>query len=557
MNITKLLQLLTEDRSIEHINKTFDKVPDSVKNTLSSKMKKDEYDNTAMAILRAIQNWEDGDKEKLDFLIDRAKLVYAALKESAKGKSNFHPEQELDFYKFTNEEPLKYWADFRSDEKRLKERGKEKKEVFGIPEARVKELPESYLFFPRNFKFDIDGLGFRISDLNKQHEDIKALSNQMAKKDTSGEDGADVNHWCVAASDDRYFRHYKKGDLRGIFVIIVDKNKDGSPNWNKRYLWWIKTDGQWEFADKFDDHVDITDTLPASTRHFLTDKIAARLGGGKGDEQRKQLYNRAQEVYHSNIDKIKDGSRRKIDVTSASFKNYIKILRFLRSKYTERHSNEKGLFAELQDAMKDWASHLPLEGATAGNSTYRFNIRNTDKGRYMVDIVRRKDGSKVQIMLTDQQIKSLAQNINNLRTIKKDSYLVQDLKNLEPESSFRSRAYHLSPEANANKAAKDALRNNKIAIDMYEGLLARESEDEIREFFVGPYFIVTAKHDGIGQNLISVLNKPWSIREEDADVIGDLGDKNIVEKVKAAYEELAKKKEQWPDEDSKTEHTWY
>ena len=59
---------------------------------------------------------------------------------------------------------------------------------------------------------------------------------------------------------------------------------------------------------------------------------------------------------------------------------------------------------------------------------------------------------------------------------------------------------------------------------MYEGLMARESADEIREFFVGPYFIVTAKHDGIGQNLISVLNKPWSIREEDADVIGDLGD---------------------------------
>ena len=68
----------------------------------------------------------------------------------------------------------------------------------------------------------------------------------------------------------------------------------------------------------------------------------------------------------------------------------------------------------------------------------------------------------------------------------------------------------------------------------------RNLADEIREFFVGPHFLVSARFDGIGQNLISVVRKPWSYNEEDAKVIGDLGDKNIFEKVKAAYEELAR-----------------
>ena len=561
MNIKNLLQLLTEDRSIEYINSTLkDKVPQSVIDTLSSKMKKGKYDNIAMAIFHAIQEWGGNvDKERYDFLVKRAGLIYSALKEAGRDNPKFDPEQEMTMYRYMGDEesPMKYWSDFRSGEKKGKEfRKNEKKDVFGLPQARVKELPESYLFFPRNFKFDFDGFGFRVSDLNKSHEDLRALSAQMAKKDTSGEvrgrnlldkdepKKATDNHWCVAASDDKWYKDsvYKGGYKKGLFVIIVDKNKDGSPNWNKRYLWWIRPDGRWEFADKFDDHVDITDTLPASTRHFLTDKIAARLGGAKGDEQRNELKRRVNKVYNSDVGKIKDGTRAKINTQSATFKNYIKILRFLRGKYAESHKGEegKGVFAGLQNAMKKWASQLPLEADTVTGGTFEFKIRKSlEKDRYIVDIKRKRDNATISWFFTGEQIRELAQNINNLKTIKKHSW--RSLESLEPRNTFRSKAYILNPGANANKDVKDALKNNKLAIDMYEGLMARDdSADEIREFFVGPHFLVSAKFDGIGQNLISVVRKPWSYNEEDAKVIGDLGDKNIFEKVKAAYEELAR-----------------
>ena len=64
----------------------------------------------------------------------------------------------------------------------------------------------------------------------------------MAKKDTSGKEGANVNHWCVASDTTRYYRdeRYKGGNRGGIFIIIVKKKEDGSPDWNKRYLYWNK-----------------------------------------------------------------------------------------------------------------------------------------------------------------------------------------------------------------------------------------------------------------------------------------------------------------------------
>lgn len=154
MNIKNLLQLLTEDKSINEINeKIKGKVPQSVIDTLSSKMKKSKYDNIAMAIFHAIQEWGGNvDKERYDFLVKRAGLIYSALKEAGRDNPKFDPEQEMTMYRYMSDEesPMKYWSDFRSGEKKGKEfRKNEKKDVFGLPQARVKELPESYLFFPR------------------------------------------------------------------------------------------------------------------------------------------------------------------------------------------------------------------------------------------------------------------------------------------------------------------------------------------------------------------------------------------------------------------------
>ena len=359
MNIVNLLQLLTESKNLisDIREKTQGKVPESVLNTLASLMKNDYYDTTAMAIIKKIQEWEEDDREEglknLEFLKKRPKLIYAALKESAKGNSDYNPERELNFFHFNEEDPIKFWANFRSSEKRFKEENKgKKKEIIGFKGVEPIKLKDSYLFIPRAFKVDdrVSRMfnGLRISYLDKQWEELKSLSMSMANRDTSGQvrpngDKATENHWCVASDNDRWFKGgtYKGGHLKGIFIIIVNKNKDGSPNWNDRYLYWDNGNGYEEIADKFNRHGDDYINIPEDTLRFIRNKIANRTKFPKADLQYLDLKDRVEDAKnHSESDYTKKGTK-KVNTSSPTFKNYIKVLRFLRNAYQNEDGNNE------------------------------------------------------------------------------------------------------------------------------------------------------------------------------------------------------------------------
>ena len=106
---------------------------------------------------------------------------------------------------------------------------------------------------------------------------------------------------------------------------------------------------------------------------------------------------------------------------------------------------------------------------------------------------------------------------------------------------YKSLAYHLYNDE-APKGVKDALKNNKYAIDMWEAnKLKRELDsDEMREFFIGPHLAVIVRS---GANELWFCPTPWMCEDEDgARFIGYLKDDKTVEKAKNLYSELLRKK---------------
>ena len=286
MKLNNFLAYLTEAVDINELRqKVGDEVPADVLDKLAAKMKGKKYDNIAMAIIKRIQNINTSkggySKEAapyIKFLKEYPNVVYSALKKAANGNPNFDPKRMLEDFvllapHMTNTTPKKYWYDVYTSKP-----VKAKKEEFGLKNAKVRELKDEYLIFPKTFKRTGD-FGLSENDLEKQWQDIRTLSDEIAKKDTSGEevDGmkATDNHWCVASSDSNYYDDYKEHG--GTFVIVVKKNKDGSPDWNHRYLYY----GRWysmkddlddaddEFADKFDRHISPSSTLSSEANKIL------------------------------------------------------------------------------------------------------------------------------------------------------------------------------------------------------------------------------------------------------------------------------------------------
>ena len=281
MKLNKFLAYLTEAVDIDKLREKVDSdVPASVLDKLASKMKGNKYDNIAMAIIKTIQDYKsidhDNDRyEYVKYLIDYPNVVYSALRKKAKNNSKFNAAETIkDSILFgpdmTNSSPKKYWYSIYTSET-----PKMEKEEFGLKNANVKELKQEYLIFPKTFK-KTGHYGLSDNDLDKQWKDIHDLSAEIAKKDTSGEDGANDNHWCVASSDSNYYEEYK--ERGGTFVIVVKKKKDGSPDWNRRYLYYTRgyelgnnDDDEWqdEFADKFDEHLEPEDVLSAEAIKIL------------------------------------------------------------------------------------------------------------------------------------------------------------------------------------------------------------------------------------------------------------------------------------------------
>lgn len=287
MKLNSFLAYLTEAVDINELRqKVGDEVPAEVLDKLAAKMKGKKYDNIAMAIIKKIQDINTSKKQYskeaapyIRFLKEYPNVVYSALKKAANGNPNFDPKEMLEDYvllapHMSNTTPKKYWYDVYTSTKPAKT----KKEQFGLKNAKVRELKDEYLIFPKTFK-RTGNFGLSENDLEKQWQDIRALSYEIAKKDTSGEEVDDMkatdNHWCVASSDSNYYQDYKEHG--GTFVIVVKKNEDGSPNWNDRYLyygrWYSMKDGfddaNDEFADKFDRHISQSRVLSSEAAKIL------------------------------------------------------------------------------------------------------------------------------------------------------------------------------------------------------------------------------------------------------------------------------------------------
>lgn len=556
MKLDDFLQMLTEGREIGEINeKLKGKVDANVIDTLSSLMKKGKYDNIAMAIFNALQEWDDDYDKKKDFLRKRTKLVYRALKEAGRDNPNFSPENDLMLFKYDSEDPMRYWSVYRSGEKQYKEKlsrdkaeqkaeDKRTKENFGLDNVRIKELDDAYLIFPKNWKMELYG-GIKMSHLQKQWESLRHLSNQMAKRDTSGRQGADANHWCVASDNENYYKSdtYKGGHKGGIFIVVVLKDEDGKPDWNKRYLFWCT--GPWvdeidnydipaeyEFADKFNHHLDIDEVLSQKSVKFLKN-VMKGLKTPKGDAQYKELSDRAEKAietydYNKNYDK-------KVNRDSPLVKNWWKVLRYLRNKY--RETNRPGIREIIADAFKQppLSDQVRTVYKKDGYKIRITNHRSSYGDRHYLSITRGDDKpySDVDLVLTKPQFDSIIKNPDKWYNYisKRD---LNQVDWLDGSKSFTAKTNVLN-DTEPPKGVKDALLNNKVALGIYSSKRFEKfmNDDEIKEFFVGPNFMVTVRGP---ENMISYNPKPWDYSEEGSTVIGHLDEPDIFDRVKRTYE---------------------
>ena len=299
MNITDVLSFLAEERGVDYITKALvGKVPEGTVNALSSRMKKGKFDNEAMAIFKGIQGSANEAKSK--YLSSHASMVYSILRKLKIGNSSFNADEIITDYIKSDKEPSAFWREkYNQANNKPAPLTKEQKRYNtpGLSTARFKDLGDCFAIIPKNYKKIDPQFDFRTNDLEKSHEEMKLLSNQMASKDT-GEDFEKVNHWCVSASESHWYNRYKTNNPNGIFVIIVNKNKDGSPDWNHRYLAFFEPEkrkwgvnlGRLEIANKLDTHIGLED-LPKSAQSFIRKMAADNVRRNKPDES-KEVQNR-------------------------------------------------------------------------------------------------------------------------------------------------------------------------------------------------------------------------------------------------------------------------
>lgn len=332
MNITDVLSFLAEERGVDYITKTLNgKVPEGAVNALSLRMKKGKFDNEAMAILKGLQNEEGKDGQKrLQYLSSHASMVYSILRKLKIGDSSFNADEIITDYIKSDKEPSVFWREkYNQANNKPTPLTKEQKRYNtpGLGTARFKDLGDCFVIIPKNYKKIDPEFDFKTNDLEKSHEEMKLLSNQMASKDTSGEKTlggkkATDNHWCVSASESQWYNSYKINHPNGIFVIIVGKNEDGSPNWNDRNLAFFEPrklpDGRTmlerlEIANKFDNHINLTD-LPQSAQLFIKKMAENNIKRNKPDEFRE-----VQSRLNTTIDERKIKSKESSKAAQALF----------------------------------------------------------------------------------------------------------------------------------------------------------------------------------------------------------------------------------------------
>ena len=188
MNITNLLQLLSEDRTIENVTKQVgDKVSPQVINTLSAKMKKGKFDNEAMAIIKGLQFTLKGEgqftkefatdvRKKLEYLNSHASMVYSILKKLKTGDSAFDADKIIEDYIYSKSEPSAFWKDkYSQANNKPAPLTKEQKKfnTVGLGTARTKDLGDCFAILPKNFKTENGEWGFKEVDMDKVSGDSK------------------------------------------------------------------------------------------------------------------------------------------------------------------------------------------------------------------------------------------------------------------------------------------------------------------------------------------------------------------------------------------------
>lgn len=352
MNITDVLSFLAEERGVDYITKTLaGKVPEETVNALSSRMKKGKFDNEAMAIFKGIQDSISEVKSK--YLSSHASMVYSILRKLKIGDSSFNADEIITDYIKSDKEPSVFWREkYSQANNKPAPLTKEQKRYNtpGLSTARFKDLGDCFVIIPKNYKKIDPEFDFRTNDLEKSHEEMKLLSNQMASKDTSEDSGASVNHWCVSASESNWYNRYKTNHPNGIFVIIVGKNEDGSPNWNDRYLAFFEPqklpDGKvrlnsLEIANKYDGHIELS-SLPKNAQNFIkkmaednakrnkpneAEEVQNRLNTTK-DERKiksKESSKAAQALFDYVFEKVREGKMYRTNQIISYLKREIKV----------------------------------------------------------------------------------------------------------------------------------------------------------------------------------------------------------------------------------------
>lgn len=231
------------------------------------------YDNEAMAIIKAASN---GSKD--GYLLQHPGAVYSILKKYKQGRSDFNATDILN-----SGSGKDYWKKMYSEanaEKVIPSKKQIDWNTPGLKTARVKELSKWFVIIPKIYYKDAE---LKLIDVDKSHEELRKLSAEIALKDTSEGSqatsynwsegkGPRVNHWCVAASNSNYYKRYTNDEkmlTSFFFLIFIKKNKDGSPDWNSRYLYYQKAHGFNEFADKFDKHQKIEKVLDNECFNFI------------------------------------------------------------------------------------------------------------------------------------------------------------------------------------------------------------------------------------------------------------------------------------------------
>ena len=543
MNITDLIKVLSEEMAIEKFDKAVEgKVDPSALAALAAKMKKGKYNNIALAILKGIQSSE-ADEEHRKYLESHASQAYAVLRQMAKNNSSFNAASVVDEY-LKSEKPASFWRDKYVENK--DRQPSQKKEELGLSGARSKETKDWYLIFPRSFYEDY--FFMKKEDMDKGWQELKAISDEMAKRDKTKSENAKVNHWCVAASSNSFFKNYKRNG--GVFVVLVKKGRKGEPNWNNRYLWYCDEYGRnVQFANKFDKYKYPSDVLKDDNEALgILNKIKnsfyqkSKEGKNRQINRNEVIKNYKTEAKKNLVHPTTKEERTKLDLYRKT-STYNKLLRFAEKAREDYGALMTYTFVEHFKG-KNIVDTIKKESAENYRNHERFTYReytcfpNTEGGFWLKLVEPKKDNSPYKFYLVRPwggEPALLAETNRDATDEQIREAIIAGLKEAKP--SYRNDKENIESVSNnyltiKGKPDYSGLHNNKYSEAFTKKMLDDESKGwgdnrGISRRINFPFrFYITFNDNGI-----FVYDKgAWSSRK-----LCDITDPDAVSKVREEY----------------------